>query len=83
MKSVTILPIVREKPVAKTAIIMLKSAQSIAKAIAAKAHIRLNHIGLGGMIVMPVIRCIWRGCVSLFNKFTNFVHRFVSSKAVA
>ena len=40
-------------------------------------------IGLGGMIVMPVIRCIWRGCVSLFNKFTNFVHRFVSSKAVA
>ncbi len=39
--------------------------------------------GLGGMIVMPVIRCIWRGCVSLFNKFTNFVHRFVSSKAVA
>ena len=40
-------------------------------------------IGLGGMIVMPIIRCIWRGCVSLFNKFTNFVHRFVSSKAVA
>ena len=35
-------------------------------------------IGLGG-----IIRCIWRGCVSLFNKFTNFVHRFVSSKAVA
>lgn len=40
-------------------------------------------IGLGGIIVMPVIRCIWRGCVSLFNKITNFVHRFVSSKAVA
>ena len=40
-------------------------------------------IGLGGMIVMPIIRYIWRGCVSLFNKFTNFVHRFVSSKAVA
>ena len=50
MKSVTIPPIVREKPVAKTAIIMLKSAQSIAKAIAAKAHIRLNHIGLVMMI---------------------------------
>lgn len=40
-------------------------------------------IGLGGMIVMPIIRGIWHGCVSLFNKFTNFVHKFVSSKAVA
>lgn len=40
-------------------------------------------IGLGGMIVMPIIRGIWHGSVSLFNKFTNFVHKFVSSKAVA
>lgn len=40
-------------------------------------------IGLGGLIVMPIIRGIWHGCVSLFNKFTDFVHKLINSKAVA
>ena len=40
-------------------------------------------IGLGGMIIVPITKGKWHGCVSLFNKFTNFVHKFVSSKAVA
>ena len=40
-------------------------------------------IGLGGLIVMPIIRVIWHGCVNLFNKFTDFVHKLINSKAVA
>ena len=50
---------------------MLKSAQSIARAIAAKAHIRLNHIGLVMMIT-----------VLIFTVVGSFVSSLVPSVAM-